>query len=360
MKKCKAACENFGIRNKIYNNSTEINKEFGYFAFPQEKQNEENYQALFEYEAGYLKAEDCVRIHLQLAERNGAKALFGCKVNRIVFSEELECYVLSEENQKENNNNFVVDNVCGENDYCDKNYENYKDSVCGNKNKNGIKYNLNESIFYAKKIVLSCGSWINEILSANFNFKLPLTIDLNHVYYFKFLNNSILRNINNENLSTECNYENSNLKNTPIFIIQEDEENELYGFPDINNGNFFKFSLYHQKLSHNSVSEVKREHNSQIFSKVKKLCGKFIKNFREENVELVKEISCLYTSTPDRDFVIDYLPNTDMKVVVCSACSGHGFKFSSAVGEHIKKLLYGECLPYEQFKIERFGDSFLK
>ena len=34
--------------------------------------------------------------------------------------------------------------------------------------------------------------------------------------------------------------------------------------------------------------------------------------------------------TPDHDFLMDVLPNG--RVFVCSACSGHGFKFAPLVG----------------------------
>ena len=47
--------------------------------------------------------------------------------------------------------------------------------------------------------------------------------------------------------------------------------------------------------------------------------------------DAVKSVRCLYTTTPDSDFVIDRLE--DSGVIVASACSGHGFKHSAAVGE---------------------------
>ena len=46
---------------------------------------------------------------------------------------------------------------------------------------------------------------------------------------------------------------------------------------------------------------------------------------------------CMYTNTPDSNFIIDILPE-DSNVVVASACSGHGFKFSSVVGEILADL----------------------
>ena len=41
---------------------------------------------------------------------------------------------------------------------------------------------------------------------------------------------------------------------------------------------------------------------------------------------------CLFTNTPDHDFVIDFHPQHP-EVLISSACSGHGFKFASVVGE---------------------------
>jgi glycine/D-amino acid oxidase-like deaminating enzyme len=40
----------------------------------------------------------------------------------------------------------------------------------------------------------------------------------------------------------------------------------------------------------------------------------------------------MYTNTPDGDFIIDLHPN-DPRIVVISACSGHGFKFAPVIGD---------------------------
>ncbi len=47
---------------------------------------------------------------------------------------------------------------------------------------------------------------------------------------------------------------------------------------------------------------------------------------------LVRSAVCKYTVTPDFHFVIDHHPSTD-RVWFASACSGHGFKHSAAIGE---------------------------
>jgi sarcosine oxidase len=44
--------------------------------------------------------------------------------------------------------------------------------------------------------------------------------------------------------------------------------------------------------------------------------------------------ACIYTMAPDEDFVLDRRAN----VIVCSPCSGHGFKFAPLIGELVANL----------------------
>jgi sarcosine oxidase len=50
---------------------------------------------------------------------------------------------------------------------------------------------------------------------------------------------------------------------------------------------------------------------------------------------------CYYTTTPDGGFIVDRHPDHD-RLLVLSACSGHGFKHSLGVGELAAQLLLGE------------------
>lgn len=53
--------------------------------------------------------------------------------------------------------------------------------------------------------------------------------------------------------------------------------------------------------------------------------------------------TCLYTCTPDANFIIDWLPDRP-DVLVVSACSGHGFKHSAALGEAVAEMaVTGRC-----------------
>jgi sarcosine oxidase len=56
--------------------------------------------------------------------------------------------------------------------------------------------------------------------------------------------------------------------------------------------------------------------------------------------EPLRTVSCLYTSTRGHRFVIDRHPEYD-SVLIVSACSGHGFKHSPAIGEAVAQWLTG-------------------
>ncbi|PPF44464.1 sarcosine oxidase [Pseudoclavibacter sp. AY1F1] len=59
------------------------------------------------------------------------------------------------------------------------------------------------------------------------------------------------------------------------------------------------------------------------------------------------ETTCLFTTTPTEDFVIDRVDN----LVVLSACSGHGGKFAPLLGELAADLLTGAGTVPEEFRI---------
>ncbi len=61
-----------------------------------------------------------------------------------------------------------------------------------------------------------------------------------------------------------------------------------------------------------------------------------------------RSATCLYTVTPDRGFVVDTLPGRPA-VLVASACSGHGFKHSAAVGEILAGTAVGETFGLGRF-----------
>jgi len=55
--------------------------------------------------------------------------------------------------------------------------------------------------------------------------------------------------------------------------------------------------------------------------------------------KLLNACACMYTNTPDHHFLIDRHPRSN-NVIVVSACSGHGFKLSPAIGRAAADLAF--------------------
>ena len=68
-------------------------------------------------------------------------------------------------------------------------------------------------------------------------------------------------------------------------------------------------------------------------------------------------ISCLYTVTPDSNFVIDVHPDNE-RILIASPCSGHGFKHSAAIGEALaEQVIDGKSqIDISSFSMKRFKD----
>ncbi|XP_058018992.1 peroxisomal sarcosine oxidase isoform X2 [Ahaetulla prasina] len=66
---------------------------------------------------------------------------------------------------------------------------------------------------------------------------------------------------------------------------------------------------------------------------------------------------CLYTNTPDRDFILDRHPRFE-NIVIGAGFSGHGFKFAPVVGKILCELSLGEQPTYDltPFRLSRFQE----
>ena len=64
-----------------------------------------------------------------------------------------------------------------------------------------------------------------------------------------------------------------------------------------------------------------------------------IKKFIPKGVKTINSLkTCLYTYSPDKDFILDFYNNNE-DIVIASGFSGHGFKFASVIGEILSELV---------------------
>ena len=84
----------------------------------------------------------------------------------------------------------------------------------------------------------------------------------------------------------------------------------------------------------------------------------FIQTYMSSAGQLKYGKTCMYTMTPDEDFIIDLHP-THKNIAIAAGFSGHGFKFASAVGEALSQLLVNGSaeLDLTPFAINRFTNK---
>lgn len=80
-----------------------------------------------------------------------------------------------------------------------------------------------------------------------------------------------------------------------------------------------------------------------------------MKRFPGLSDEVISSQSCLYTITPDERFIVDFVP-ASRRVVLCSGCSGHGFKFTALLGKVAADMATGEAMEGENepWRLGRF------
>lgn len=71
---------------------------------------------------------------------------------------------------------------------------------------------------------------------------------------------------------------------------------------------------------------------------------------------LITAKTCLYTVSPDGDFILDRLPSHP-QIIVASPCSGHGFKFAPIIGEILADLAMMGATAHDisRFSLARFS-----
>ncbi len=136
----------------------------------------------------------------------------------------------------------------------------------------------------------------------------------------------------------------------PVFIWQWSPGHSIYGFPDQGVG--LKVAIHHegQRVDPDHVDRTVRAAEAATLLEV---LGEILP---DAVGPVTRSSVCLYTNTRDEDFVIDFHPD-DARVVVASPCSGHGFKFASAVGEVLTDLVTsgGTDFDLTPFRVNRAG-----
>ncbi len=129
----------------------------------------------------------------------------------------------------------------------------------------------------------------------------------------------------------------------PVYIWQwgRKVEQTSYGFPPVAGADSIKIGI-EQQVTATDPDHVRREVSQAEINAIyaEHIDGKY----RGVTSNCIRAVTCLYTSTANANFVIDRLPHQQDTIVV-SACSGHGFKHSAAIGEAVAEMVVAQQTP---------------
>ncbi len=165
--------------------------------------------------------------------------------------------------------------------------------------------------YRCRRLVIAAGSWSNRAL-APFGIQLPLTVTQEQVTYFA--------------TARPADFQPGRF---PIWIWMDDPC--FYGFPIFGE----KGPKVGQDAGGKEVTADTRtfEPDQDALRRVQDFLGKYIPSALGP---IIYTKSCLYTLTPDRDFVLDAVPGHPNVVVAIGG--GHGFKFASLIGRTLSEL----------------------
>lgn len=137
----------------------------------------------------------------------------------------------------------------------------------------------------------------------------------------------------------------------PVFVL-EAQEGIFYGFPEYHVPGF-KLGKYHHRYEPVHPDHVPREVTAADEAALRLASARY---FPSANGKLESATTCIFTNTADEHFIIDRAPELP-EVLLVSACSGHGFKFCSVIGEICADLVTTDHTSHDiaLFKLSRFA-----
>jgi sarcosine oxidase len=198
--------------------------------------------------------------------------------------------------------------------------------------KDGVEVTTIKGAYRASQMILSAGSWARELLC---DLNPPLTVERQILFWFE------------PKAAPKLFY----AEHCPIHLWEVgagEGRKFFYGFPDLGEG--VKVAGHHDGAAV-SPESVSREVTPAEVEAMRRLLRRYLPR---ADGPLRSTTVCLYTNTPDEHFWIDRHP-LYRQVLIASPCSGHGFKFSSAIGEILSDLA---ATGKSQFDLSLFKNRF--
>jgi sarcosine oxidase len=182
----------------------------------------------------------------------------------------------------------------------------------------------------ARTLILAAGPWLPALVP---DLELPLEIERQLFHWFEPASHP----------------EWYDAAHSPISLIEYADDRFFATFPDVGHG--VKAGVHHEGV----IIDIDAPRTPASEAEGAEMQALLARYLPQAAGRILDRATCVYTNTPDHDFVIDRHP-AHANVIIASPCSGHGFKFSSAVGELLADMVTkgGTSFDLSPFAIARF------
>jgi sarcosine oxidase len=183
---------------------------------------------------------------------------------------------------------------------------------------NGVRVVTTKAEYEAAHLIISPGPWAPQILAeAGF----PLKVERQVLYWLE-------SSVGTEPFSKE---------RFPIFICESNDKVQTYGFPAIDGPEGGIKVAFHRAPNTQlcTPETIDRTVTPAEIEAMQRAMAPLIPSLTSK---CVHSVTCMYTNTPDENFILAQHPRYPQVVIGCGF-SGHGFKFSSVIGEVLADLV---------------------
>lgn len=181
----------------------------------------------------------------------------------------------------------------------------------------GLKISLVEAVIYADKVLVCAGGWVKDFMGDEEKKSFKICRQVLHWVESK----------------------SSDWDASPVFMwgIGSDPEDFIYGFPSLDGKSVKMATESFVEIAHpRDLNRVVSKEEQTIFWN-EKVAGRI----RNVGPQVLRSTVCFYTMTEDSKFVVKPVSGL-VGALLVSACSGHGFKHSAALGEVLKNRILAE------------------
>ncbi|QGN33395.1 N-methyl-L-tryptophan oxidase [Microlunatus sp. Gsoil 973] len=231
--------------------------------------------AVWEENAGYLRPEAAIRAHLDLATERGAELHFGERV------------------------------------------------MDWRATHDGVEVITEQQNYAADRLVITAGAWAPVLLR---DLGLPLIVQRQVMYWLQ------------PEFTAASGYRDYTDWRLPVYIEESaSRDHQIYGFPMIDGPDGgLKIGIHHGSIIRESTADdLDRTVSDAEIAAVTERAQQLLPAI---GARPVRAKVCMYTMTPDEDFVVGRHPDHDRVIIACGF-SGHGFKFVPVIGEVLADLV---------------------